>query len=167
MSKHKTAGVSCDSCHTIHSGKKGNLKAPEPELCLSCHRDVRTQISKQSHHPLPEGRMKCTDCHDQHGSFGRKMIKTGSVNELCYRCHAEMRGPFLWEHPPVEENCQTCHAVHGSVRPSREGLHQPGHIPGRRAIQQDVCPWLPELSQQYSRKHRPLVPRESLYPIGG
>jgi DmsE family decaheme c-type cytochrome len=114
MSRHKTAAVSCDNCHGVHSGKKGNLKAPEPELCLSCHRDVRTQISKQSHHPLQEGRMKCTDCHDQHGSFGRKMIKTPSVNDLCYRCHAEMRGPFLWEHPPVEENCQTCHAVHGS-----------------------------------------------------
>ena len=114
MSKHKTAEISCDRCHSAHSGKKGNLKAPVNELCISCHRDVRTQISKQSHHPLQEGMMKCTDCHDQHGNFGSKMIKAASVNELCYRCHAEKRGPFLWEHPPVEENCQTCHAPHGS-----------------------------------------------------
>jgi DmsE family decaheme c-type cytochrome len=72
------------------------------------------QISKQSHHPILEGKVKCTDCHDQHGTFGTKMVKASSVNELCYKCHAEKRGPFLWEHPPVAENCSTCHTVHGS-----------------------------------------------------
>ena len=114
MSKHRAAGVACNSCHTVHSGKRMNLKAAQPDLCISCHRDIRSQIAKQSHHPLREGKMKCTDCHDQHGGFGQKMIKTASVNELCFRCHAEKRGPFLWEHPPVQENCQTCHTVHGS-----------------------------------------------------
>lgn len=114
MSKHKAAGISCDSCHTVHSGKKMNLKAAQPDLCISCHRDVRSQILKQSHHPLREGKMKCTDCHDQHGGFGPKMIKAGSMNDLCFKCHAEKRGPFLKEHPPVAENCGTCHTVHGS-----------------------------------------------------
>jgi DmsE family decaheme c-type cytochrome len=114
MGKHKSADVSCDSCHTVHSGKKMNLKSPQPELCLSCHRDLRGQLAKQSHHPVPEGKMKCTSCHDKHGGLGQKMIAAGSVNELCYKCHAEKRGPFLWEHPPVEENCQTCHTAHGS-----------------------------------------------------
>lgn len=114
MSKHKAAGISCDSCHTVHSGKKMNLKASQPDLCISCHRDVRSQIMKQSHHPLREGKMKCTDCHDQHGGFGQKMIKASSTNDLCFKCHAEKRGPFLREHPPVAENCGTCHTVHGS-----------------------------------------------------
>ena len=49
-----------------------------------------------------------------HGGFGQKMIKADSVNELCYTCHAEKRGPFRFEHPPVVENCLTCHEVHGS-----------------------------------------------------
>jgi DmsE family decaheme c-type cytochrome len=114
MSAHKTAGVSCDNCHTVHSGKRMNLKTPQPDLCLSCHRDIRSQVAKQSHHPLREGKIKCTDCHEQHGGFGKKQIKAGSINELCYKCHAEKRGPFFWEHPPVEENCQSCHAAHGS-----------------------------------------------------
>lgn len=114
MGAHKTAGVSCDNCHTVHSGKKMNLKTAQPELCLSCHRGIRMQITKQSHHPIREGKMKCTDCHDHHGGFEKKLIKAGSVNELCYTCHAEKRGPYFWEHPPVEENCQACHTVHGS-----------------------------------------------------
>ncbi|PKN20460.1 MAG: cytochrome C [Deltaproteobacteria bacterium HGW-Deltaproteobacteria-6] len=114
MGAHKAAGISCDNCHTVHSGKKMNLKTPQPELCISCHRSIRGQIAKQSHHPIKEGKIKCTDCHDHHGGFGEKSIKGGSGNELCYKCHAEKRGPFMWEHPPVEENCKTCHTVHGS-----------------------------------------------------
>jgi DmsE family decaheme c-type cytochrome len=43
------------------------------------------------------------------------MIKAPSVNQLCYKCHAEKRGPFMWQHPPVDENCATCHSPHGSV----------------------------------------------------
>ena len=114
MGMHKTAGVSCDNCHTVHSGKKMNLKTAQPDLCLSCHRGLRMQISKQSHHPVREGKVKCTDCHDHHGGLEKKMIKAGSINDLCFKCHAEKRGPFFWEHPPVEENCQTCHTAHGS-----------------------------------------------------
>lgn len=58
--------------------------------------------------------MSCTSCHNPHGGFGEKMIKADSVNELCYECHAEKRGPFRTEHPPVVENCMICHQVHGS-----------------------------------------------------
>jgi len=114
LAKHRTVGVSCDNCHTVHSMTRRNLKAPQPELCNICHRAIRSQENKQSHHPIREGRMKCTDCHDHHGSFGPKMLKAESINELCYRCHAEKRGPFMWEHPPVQENCATCHTPHGS-----------------------------------------------------
>ncbi|MBI2834510.1 MAG: cytochrome C, partial [Acidobacteria bacterium] len=32
----------------------------------------------------------------------------------CVNCHAEKRGPFLWEHAPVRENCTTCHDPHGA-----------------------------------------------------
>jgi DmsE family decaheme c-type cytochrome len=43
------------------------------------------------------------------------MLKTGnSVNEACTSCHTEKRGPFLWEHAVVRENCTTCHDPHGS-----------------------------------------------------
>lgn len=114
LSRHKVNGVSCSDCHSGHSETKNNLKAAQPALCNTCHLDVKVQMNKQSHHPIKEGLMKCTQCHDQHGSFGPKMIKADTVNELCFKCHAEKRGPFFWEHPPVAENCMTCHVPHGS-----------------------------------------------------
>ncbi len=114
LTKHKVSDVSCDNCHTVHSGTRKNLKAQQPDLCNICHRSVRAQQNKTSHHPIREGKLKCTDCHDHHGGFGPKMVKGSSFNELCYQCHADKRGPFLWEHPPVEENCLNCHTPHGS-----------------------------------------------------
>lgn len=114
MGRHRREDVSCDSCHSIHSGGPKNLKNVPPDLCWTCHRIVRAEGFRQSHHPVKERRITCTDCHNQHGAFGPKMIKADAVNELCYTCHADKRGPHFWEHPPVEENCRTCHMPHGS-----------------------------------------------------
>lgn len=112
--RHKVSGVSCDQCHTVHSGALHGLKTGEPYLCISCHKDVRNQLKRQSHHPVTEGKVKCTDCHTAHGGFGNKMVKADSTPDLCYKCHAEKRGPFAFEHPPVAENCTICHETHGS-----------------------------------------------------
>ncbi len=113
MGAHKSRGVACTDCHSLHTGRR-MLKNPEPSLCLPCHREVRTQINRQSHHPIAEGKVKCTDCHQPHGAFGKKMLRADSTPDLCYTCHQEKRGPFAFEHPPVAENCATCHQVHGS-----------------------------------------------------
>jgi DmsE family decaheme c-type cytochrome len=64
--------------------------------------------------PVPEGKMTCVDCHNPHGSTGKKLLKADTVNEVCYTCHMEKRGPFIWEHAPVRENCMNCHSPHGS-----------------------------------------------------
>jgi DmsE family decaheme c-type cytochrome len=58
--------------------------------------------------------MTCTSCHDVHDGSKPKLIKADYTNELCYQCHTEKRGPFLWEHAPVRENCLNCHNPHGS-----------------------------------------------------
>jgi DmsE family decaheme c-type cytochrome len=58
--------------------------------------------------------MACTDCHKPHGSSGPGDLIHNTVNETCYECHAEKRGPFLWEHAPVREDCSNCHTPHGS-----------------------------------------------------
>jgi DmsE family decaheme c-type cytochrome len=42
------------------------------------------------------------------------LLKADNLNDLCYTCHAEKRGPYLWEHAPVRENCLNCHYPHGS-----------------------------------------------------
>ena len=114
MSKHKTNGVYCADCHSGHVKGKKNLKVAEPQLCYSCHKDIRAQVARQSHHPINEGKVKCLDCHSPHGSFGKHMIRADTNNELCYKCHPDKRGPFMFEHPPVEENCLNCHRPHGS-----------------------------------------------------
>jgi DmsE family decaheme c-type cytochrome len=122
LSMHKTAGISCDMCHSIHVARveKNFLKEREPDLCFNCHKQKRTQFNKQSHLPINEafvGRqaLKCTSCHNPMGTSNIKaMIKADSVNDLCYKCHADKRGPFAFEHPPVPENCLNCHEIHGS-----------------------------------------------------
>ena len=122
LSKHKSFLITCDNCHSIHSAVPGKnyLKAQEPDLCFGCHRNIRAKFNKQSHHPIKEefvGRqaLKCSNCHNPMGTFDIKaMLKADSVNDLCYKCHAEKRGPFTFEHMPVPENCLNCHAVHGS-----------------------------------------------------
>ena len=65
--------------------------------------------------PVREGKMDCTSCHNTHGSKNVRMLRAGfTVNESCATCHADKRGPFLWEHAPVRESCVTCHDPHGS-----------------------------------------------------
>jgi DmsE family decaheme c-type cytochrome len=41
--------------------------------------------------------------------------KGDSIAELCTSCHADKRGPFLWEHAPSRDGCVTCHDPHGSA----------------------------------------------------
>ncbi|HEX8950035.1 MAG TPA: DmsE family decaheme c-type cytochrome, partial [Dissulfurispiraceae bacterium] len=113
-SRHTLNNISCDNCHDPHGRAERLLKGRESELCSRCHQDIRAQFDRQTHHPVKEELMKCSDCHNVHGGFGRKMIKADTVNELCYECHSEKRGPFMWEHPPVEKKCLTCHEAHGS-----------------------------------------------------
>ena len=111
MSKHSRNDVSCFNCHTMHATRGA---VDQPTECFTCHRDIKVAVNKQSHHPIIENKIKCSDCHNTHGTATKYMIKDDTVNQLCYQCHAEKRGPFVWEHSPVEENCLICHSPHGS-----------------------------------------------------
>ena len=115
-SKHDRNDVGCNNCHTVHVIKEPMLvKASQPEKCFTCHAQQRAESFQYSHHPMREGKVVCSDCHAAHGATGNtKLLKEFSINETCYLCHAEKRGPLLWEHQPVRENCINCHAPHGS-----------------------------------------------------
>lgn len=114
-SQHQAADVACDSCHQVHTNRdKVTKKATQAEVCYTCHKEQRTQLGKASHHPIPEGKMTCSDCHNVHGSTGPKLVKRNSINDTCYTCHAEKRGPFVQQHEPVADNCANCHNSHGS-----------------------------------------------------
>lgn len=116
-SVHSQRGLSCMTCHSVHAPKSPDAQlkvASASEQCATCHQQVRAETWKNSHHPVREGELSCTDCHNPHGSQTEKLVKADSINDLCYSCHTEKRGPFLWEHPPVRESCMTCHTPHGS-----------------------------------------------------
>jgi DmsE family decaheme c-type cytochrome len=116
-SMHDRRNVACTDCHGIHEYKsiRGQLKTQlDPETCAACHKPERSKLMRNSHHPVREGKMSCASCHNPHDGARPKMLKADSVNELCYKCHAEKRGPFLFEHAPVREDCAECHDPHGS-----------------------------------------------------
>jgi DmsE family decaheme c-type cytochrome len=116
-SAHDSRDVSCTGCHrvmTTFSSTAQLAKATEIETCGTCHLQKRAQQMRSSHMPLREGKMKCTSCHDAHGTVSQALLKEPSVNDSCFTCHAEKRGPFLWEHAPVVESCVNCHDPHGS-----------------------------------------------------
>jgi DmsE family decaheme c-type cytochrome len=122
---HAAEDVGCVGCHRLHEEDKVTEKQSQAEVCYSCHADMRSLEHRPYGHPMREGKMICSDCHGVHGGPGDAGLKTFSVNDTCYTCHAEKRGPFLWEHPPVSENCVLCHSAHGSVNQGMLTRRQP------------------------------------------
>ena len=118
-SAHEEAGLACADCHRIHAATDPvRTKTAQAQVCTSCHRHVAADALKRSSHPMRENQLICRDCHDPHGSAGEALTVDATTNDTCLRCHAELRGPFLWEHPPAVEDCAICHAPHGSNQPA-------------------------------------------------
>jgi predicted CXXCH cytochrome family protein len=145
-SEHYSNGLACQTCHSAHLTEASDnviepknlvpqrdffntprrkeeqrwltsnlLRKSQPELCFSCHNTVQAQFTLPSHHRVPEGLMKCTDCHSPHGTRNQPMLKKTNW-EGCINCHAEKRGPFVYEHAAVKvEGCTACHSPHGTV----------------------------------------------------
>ncbi len=140
-SPHESRGLKCVDCHQVMQGTTNalladtrfsapltdnkSMKKTQPELCLQCHQMRRAQLQRSSHMPFREGKVTCTSCHNPHGSANPKLLLQATANENCYSCHAERRGPFLWEHPPVMENCMNCHEAHGSSNPQLLKMRTP------------------------------------------
>jgi DmsE family decaheme c-type cytochrome len=127
---HAHNDVSCTACHAIHKNGPNGLvprtHAATNTLCASCHTAEWASFQRPYKHRLPEGAMDCTDCHDPHGSLRPGMLRMTAGNERsCVKCHAEVRGPFTFEHAPVRlEGCDTCHQPHGSANPRMLVRHE-------------------------------------------
>ena len=152
---HAANHVRCTECHQIHVhalrtasetrasfdtatraallagsvSPETNVKLRPPsatnDACLKCHQTEGAQLSMPYHHPLREGKMSCVDCHDPHGGAAGNNLRTGNTNQLCLGCHAQYRGPFAYQHPPVTENCMTCHTAHGSPNTNLLSVSEP------------------------------------------
>ncbi len=117
-STHDSRAVACVDCHNPHpkgAAPKALLRKAQIELCTNCHLQKKAQLMRSGHMPLREGKLECTSCHNPHGTPNDKLLLQTSVQQNCYSCHAEKRGPYLWEHPPVRENCVNCHDAHGTI----------------------------------------------------
>jgi predicted CXXCH cytochrome family protein len=118
----------CESCHGPGSkhvaiggaGREKMIVNPgkDPQACFQCHLEINAEFHLPQHHPLPEGKMNCVQCHDPHGldimkpAHGLAMARR---NESCAQCHREQTRPFVFEHPALREGCTTCHNPHGSI----------------------------------------------------
>lgn len=151
--EHWRNDVGCTTCHSAHGEPTANsgadsavyvsdvtrqnpgqastamLKMNEPQLCMSCHNETKSQFSKPFHHKVLEGTMKCTSCHNPHGGFESKQAKLAvGADSACIKCHADKQGPFAFEHGPLKtEGCTACHTPHGSSNPkmlSRSSVRQ-------------------------------------------
>ncbi|MEW5755376.1 MAG: DmsE family decaheme c-type cytochrome [Pseudomonadota bacterium] len=139
LSKHANRDLKCITCHQVHNMRGRDPvreRATQAQVCISCHKDRRAQINLPHRHPIPEGKVACSDCHNPHGSAGPSMMARDSVNETCYTCHMEKRGPFIHTHQPVQEDCSTCHDPHGTTNPALlkirvpflcQSCHEPGN----------------------------------------
>jgi DmsE family decaheme c-type cytochrome len=120
-SEHAKNEVSCVSCHSPHHGKDSDfmLVKSQPELCYSCHLAKKAEFDMPFHHRVNEGLVQCTDCHNPHGTVRPKQVRTSSSqDQVCFTCHTDKQGPFVFEHQPVKiDGCQSCHLVHGGPNP--------------------------------------------------
>jgi len=114
-SAHDDNTVACADCHTSHAERDPVMNtATQADVCFDCHQQQRTQSMKPYSHPIRQGKMDCGSCHSTHGETAELQLVRQTLNNTCYDCHAETRGPYLWEHAPVAEDCSTCHDPHGS-----------------------------------------------------
>ncbi len=137
--EHWRNDVGCTECHSAHGepiavkSESGTLRADtapvrdgmlafkmlknaEPQLCLECHKETRSQFTMPFHHKVLEGTMKCSDCHNPHGGFESKQTRLAvGADAACLKCHTDKQGPFVFEHAPLKvEGCTACHTPHGS-----------------------------------------------------
>ena len=115
---HSKNNVSCIACHSSHHAQQADflLVKAQPELCYTCHATQKAQFEMPSHHRVNEGLVQCSDCHNPHGTVEPKQVRTSAAQDtVCFTCHADKRGPFVFEHEAVKvEGCQVCHSPHGS-----------------------------------------------------
>jgi DmsE family decaheme c-type cytochrome len=121
QSMHLSQGVGCLSCHSPHNAASPQflLIKQQPLLCYGCHQQQRAEFARPYRHRVDVGLIKCTDCHNPHGSFRDHQLRESAGGaEVCTKCHSDKMGPFVFEHMPVKQDgCTACHVPHGSTNP--------------------------------------------------
>jgi len=116
--------ATCVNCHTPHSSEMPALiRAPEREVCLSCHQEkAAVRAIAAAVHPAFGGRQDCTVCHELHTGKTSALLKKPSAQETCKTCHASHarfshpmgEGVPDPSHPGHFVGCLSCHDPHGT-----------------------------------------------------
>jgi DmsE family decaheme c-type cytochrome len=121
QSVHSSNDIGCLDCHSPHHAKEKEflLVKDQPQLCYGCHTSAKADFAKPYHHRVNEGLVQCVDCHNPHGTGTVRQLRSlPSGDFICYKCHVDKQGPFVYEHVPVKtEGCTSCHSPHGSTNP--------------------------------------------------
>jgi DmsE family decaheme c-type cytochrome len=180
--EHWRNDVGCTECHSSHGSPLHNaepdsaafvsktshqnpgiatvamLKMSEPQLCMSCHTETKSQFSKPFHHKVMEGAMKCTSCHNAHGGFEQKQTQLAvGADSACIKCHSNKQGPFVFEHAPLKtEGCAACHTPHGSSNPkmlNRSSVRQLC-LECHSSITEQLAPGVPSFHNQSTIRYK-------------
>ncbi|MBI5369139.1 MAG: hypothetical protein HZA54_19035 [Planctomycetes bacterium] len=112
--------ITCENCHgpgSKHVDAEGDprlILKGDTNNCFVCHKDKKAEFSLQYRHPVKEGRMGCSSCHDLHAPEA-KVSTSLRINETCTSCHQEKAGPWTFEHEATRDGCIVCHKPHGSM----------------------------------------------------
>jgi predicted CXXCH cytochrome family protein len=128
-SRHKPVlSDECTKCHSPHKAKLDKLLlAKSPDLCLTCHKDLKTRLEKEKAHQ-PAAR-NCERCHKPHFSEERALINQ-KIQPLCGECHDYKKPSFAKSHlgiDPQVMDCRVCHEPHASKDPKffKAYMHAP------------------------------------------
>ncbi len=107
----------CTKCHSPHkAGLKKLLFATAPDLCLSCHKAMKSKLAAEKQHgPVDD----CLACHRPHVS-GQARLTARPVVQLCGDCHDPKDKGFTTAHLTIDAkaiDCVSCHDPHASTDP--------------------------------------------------
>ncbi len=115
-SAHERNDLACVDCHSVHKPTDPvTMQSSQAEVCFDCHREQQADSMKPSSHPVRFDVMACTSCHNPHHSTTDALLKRDTLTELCWSCHTDLKGPYVFEHAPASEDCSLCHESHGSI----------------------------------------------------
>ena len=107
-SAHAAGGILCIECHDVKAPYQNRSPSAQAELCAGCHSEMRAIFDMPSHHPLREGKMACSDCHNPHSA---ELRLPGA--QVCGQCHDSERFATAAHagHEPGQADCLDCHMM--------------------------------------------------------
>ena len=109
--------IACNNCHSDQAHYGGKTSPADfrvaGQFCTECHTQQLVEFNMPYRHRVLEGEIDCQDCHGLHGE---ELNTVDMTENVCFNCHTEKAGPFIFEHEDVTNGeCAECHNPHGSI----------------------------------------------------